>query len=35
MNIDEKNNKIIQEDGPDIALYSPKGFKIILINGLR
>jgi cephalosporin hydroxylase len=29
MNIDEKNNKIIQEDGPDIALYSPKGFKII------
>ena len=29
MNIDEKNNKIIQEDGPDIALYSPEGFKII------
>ena len=29
MNIDEKNNQIIQEDGSIITLYSPEGFKII------
>ena len=29
MNVDKKNNKIIQNDGSIVTLYSPEGFKII------